>query len=242
MSDSLSVSPSVSLSVPLSVSVTDPACIELEEASSPSSRLKNLEVSEDYEAKLTLLKQSDAIYANEKRLVAIKTDQIGSISFAAALLSAFGSTIIAQVIIPPPGTVDPTIMLMFGLLTSLEIGLSLLSLVMMTMILIGILNFDCRLAIKKEHSFEAFWANRCREDWILAYNFYVWSIYTFLTDLVFVALVQFQVVFATTYFVTAIVAITFSIMIFWIHPRWSSSVHFQVERPIHCSIANNSVS
>lgn len=157
-------------------------------------------------------------------------------------MSGFGSTILAQVIIPSPGIVNDYILLFFGLLTTVEIGLSLLSLIISTMVLISILNFDCHLAMKKENSFETFWANRCASEyvyfvcsnindrWMQAYTYFNWSIYTFLLDLVFVALVQFQVVIYTTYFVAAVVFLTVCVILCWILPRWSSSVAYTTER------------
>ena len=54
----------------------------------------------DYLDILLDFKELQKSYLEEKRLVSIKADQITSISFAAALLSGFGSTILAQVIIP----------------------------------------------------------------------------------------------------------------------------------------------
>eukprot|EP00455_Lapot_gusevi_P011981 TRINITY_DN15618_c0_g1_i2.p1 TRINITY_DN15618_c0_g1~~TRINITY_DN15618_c0_g1_i2.p1 ORF type:complete len:249 (-),score=43.51 TRINITY_DN15618_c0_g1_i2:25-771(-) len=180
----------------------------------------------DFENDVSRFVLEHHLIKEERRRVNIRAEQLKAIQNSAAVMAGFAATFLAQVSIPQDESVDTVVLSFFGTSTAIAIAANLMSLLLTSLILMAILNFDCVKSVKVEEvSFQDFWKSRCEQDWKRAYKIFLWGLIFFIFDIAFCAWVQFRVVWETGLIASIVSAILLLFIFLWVKPRWGSATN-----------------
>lgn len=101
---------------------------------------------------------------DSRRQVDEKSQSLKAISHLSALIAGFAMVVMIEIQLPKGLHVVQ--ITLFGATSAGVVGLMLVAMLNCTMMLLAILKYDC---VRRQPSFESFWATRCEDDWRSAY-------------------------------------------------------------------------
>jgi len=159
--------------------------------------------------------------AEARTLVDSKAEQLKTISELAALVGGFAIAVMVNTSIDP--SLNPFVVLVFGLADTLTVTCNLISLIYNSFILVAVLNFDCAQSVKPgAATFESFWAHRCEKDWLFAFGAFKTSIPCFICLLGTLGWVEFFYSPMTAISISAVATLTGLIWLFKVYLSWGS--------------------
>lgn len=165
------------------------------------------------------IEDTSVMIYRQRRLVDNKASMLKTFVSFLAVMGGFGSTFLSQLPIPTDFLVSEYVILLFGGLSALFVSMTFISLIICTMLLVAIHNFNCNVQDNAD-DFPEFWRKRCESDWLLAFQIFVLSIPIFFANVMLVGSIQFRVTFSAK---IAVIVVTGSFLVFILFrtiPKW----------------------
>lgn len=160
-----------------------------------------------------------------------KCSQLEQIANLSALLSGFSLVAVCQVSIPEDLNGD--ILTVFGFVTALAVGASLLAMLTSTLVLVGVMKYDPKVQNQGFNDFKDFWETHCETDWVFCFRCYNVGVALFLMVLGGVGWVQF---FGHTHYIrsaalVSVIALCCGIFYYgYTHRKWATFLTTMTER------------
>lgn len=145
-----------------------------------------------------------------RRFVDEKAQQLKAVSHQSALIAGFSMIVLVEIQIPT--SLNPVLLVTFGVTTALAISLMLVAMLNSTYMLVAILRYDC---VTRETPFVDFWRKRCESDWQLALRSFGFGVPLFMAVLAQVAWVTFWEHPGRNYAAALVTAIAIITLLFW---------------------------
>lgn len=148
-----------------------------------------------------------------RRAVDKRTEQLKAISSLAALFAGFSMVVLVESNVDAD-VLPQLLMAAFGGVTAIAAGAMLLSMINASLILVAVLNFDCKRSVLEsgQFSFVQFWSSRCERDFLFAFKCFGIGVPAFVISLALLGWVKFHQSTITAVVIT-VVAVT--VLIIW---------------------------
>lgn len=121
-----------------------------------------------------------------RRLIDEKANQLKCVANQSALIAGFSMIVLVE------GSKDNVgqggVLILFGIVSSLVVGLMLTSMLNSTFVLVAISRYD---TVDRQVSFHDFWRTRCEDDWLVALTCFVTGVPLFMVVLLLVGWISF---------------------------------------------------
>jgi len=166
-----------------------------------------------------------------RRSIEVKAEQLNSLSTQSALIAGFSMVVLVESDKTLPPTAGHRVLLiLFGITAALVVGLMLTCMLTATFVRVGITRYNAvdRKVGGRDMTFNAFWSSQCEEDWLFAFNCFVYGVTVFIIELALVGWIVFKKkdlsLWAWIIVNTSISIIAFLVLIkflMYTYPKWN---------------------
>jgi len=154
-----------------------------------------------------------------RRLIDVKSEQLKTVSNLSALIAGFSMMILVESNLPDDFSTLPTgVLPIFGGISTLVVGLNLLTLMMTSLMLVSVLNFES----DSTEAFKRFWHMRCEKDWHIAFRCFIYAVPLFMIEIALLAWIEFLQSRVTAILICVVVGVVLLVFVFYAFPSWGN--------------------
>jgi hypothetical protein len=173
-----------------------------------------------------------------RRLVDKKSEQLKSIAEIAALIGGFAMVVLVETFIDQE-VHNQILLFFFGTFTALVVCLMFLCLIISTLMLVTVLNFNtAQSVIDNTLPFEVFWRTRCESDFQFSFQCFKLAIPCFIVSLCCLGWIKFNDSMPSAISISTIGAVVLVLWLFKALPKWGSGAGEGIGADLYDNAAN----